>query len=95
MRIIDTATVAADLRQQIIDWVRSLGVEPATVLPTFGLHAQQVYLTEKVRTPEGRDQIDLVAEQVVTRPLVLDLDADHQPPPALVELVKTLPWHAI
>ncbi len=95
MRIIDTATLDPELRQQAIDWVTSLGIKPANVLPTIGLHGQQLYLTEKVRTDKGGDQVDLLTEQLVTRPLIVQLDPEHQPPEALVEAAKTMPSVAV
>lgn len=64
-------------RAELCDWLTGLGVDPATVRPEFvirkGEREYELHLTEFVLNENGRRFLDLVTEEIVTKPLVVPL----------------------
>jgi hypothetical protein len=72
---------ARDMRQdrveQLQEWVRGLGVDPAKVrskgLISEGQQSYELHLSETVRDDTGATVLDHAIDDIVSRPLVVDL----------------------
>lgn len=77
IRRVDVRHMRADRREELIAWIKSLGVEPNDVRQAFVIveAAQQyeLHLTTYRRSPEGRIRIDHATEDAVTEPLIVKL----------------------
>jgi hypothetical protein len=66
-----------DRIEEVCQWVRSLGVEPANVRPVFyimiGDNGYELHLSEYVRDEQGSQIIDHAFNYTVSKPLIIDL----------------------
>lgn len=67
----------ADRRQELCDWIRSLGVRPEDIRPSLliehGDTSYVLHLSRFVRNDDGRMVLDRAANDVQSEPLVIDL----------------------
>jgi hypothetical protein len=74
---IDAGRLRADRREALIEWVKSLGVDPADVSPHVtirtGSSQHELHLSEFVRNAAGKVLIDHARNEVVTRPKVIPI----------------------
>lgn len=77
---VDAGKLRADRREAVIDWVRSLGVNPEDVRPVFALVAGQsgheLHLSRMIRDEHGRLRLDRAISDVVSEPLIINLGPD-------------------
>jgi hypothetical protein len=80
----------ADRMSEVIEWVRSLGVEPEDVLPIGvilgGESSYELHLSRFVRDEHGHMAIDQARDDIVTYPVVVDLGPERSWPAFLDEL---------
>lgn len=73
----DARHMRDDRREELIAWIKSLGVNPNDVRQAFVIVAAELeyelHLTTYRRSPEGRIRIDRATEDAVTEPLVVPL----------------------
>lgn len=73
----DARHMRDDRREELITWIKSLGVDPNDVRQAFVIvEAEQEYelhLTTYRRSPAGRIRIDRATEDAVTEPLIVPL----------------------
>lgn len=73
----DAHDVRRDRYEELIEWVRSLGIDPSNVraqgviIP--GEQGYNLHLSEFVRDEQGKLILDQAFNEVVSKPLVIDL----------------------
>lgn len=73
----DAGPMRADRREELIEWIKTLGIKPEDVSPNGvivrGETSFKLHLSMRLRDENGRLRYDRAAENVVSEPLVIDL----------------------
>ncbi|WP_433078852.1 hypothetical protein ACQP1P_38530 [Dactylosporangium sp. CA-052675] len=73
----DVNALRPDRREEVLAWVRSLGLEPNDLRPLTliaeGEHEYQLHVTRYLRTEGGSIRLDRAAEDAVTEPVIVGL----------------------
>jgi hypothetical protein len=73
----DARHMRDDRREELIAWIKSLGIDHNNVRNAFVIVASgqeyELHLTTYRRSPEGRIRIDRATEDAVTEPLIVPL----------------------
>jgi hypothetical protein len=93
--IYDTSKMTSGDVKATVDWIRSLGLNPAHLRSRFaivrGNDEWELHVTRKLRTPGGQaDRIDLAQQDVIGLPVIVHLGTLDKTWPTLGEegLVK-------
>jgi hypothetical protein len=90
----DAALLRADRLEELMEWVKQLGVDPKDVRPKFlismGESSYQLHLSRMIRREDGKLLLDEAANEVASEPLVIDLGADKSWPAWLNESAEGL-----
>lgn len=77
---IDAGALRADRRESLVEWVRSLGVNPDDIRPVAvvrdGEHGYELHLSLYVRDENGKLTVDVAADNVVSEPMVIELGTE-------------------
>jgi hypothetical protein len=76
----DSAFLREDQLEELLAWVRSIGVEPNNVcgqgIITMGESSYQLHLSKFIRDEYGKLRLNRALDEVVSEPLVIDLGTD-------------------
>lgn len=77
---VDTSRLAINNLKACVEWVTSLGLVPANLAATFaivrGKEGWELHVTEHLRNADGHKYIDQAAQNIVSKPVVIQLGPD-------------------